>query len=67
MTYSEFRELVQRMMDAQAAYFKARKEGVAYAELDASKKLERQVRDELKKPRDGQGSFEWDTTVPRLE
>jgi hypothetical protein len=60
MTYSEFRELVQRMMDAQAAYFKARKQGlVGLRELETSKLLERDVRAELKKPRDGQGTLDF--------
>jgi uncharacterized protein (UPF0297 family) len=52
--------LVQEMMEAQSAYFKARKEGRAgIRELETSRLLERQVRAELKKPMDNQGTLDF--------
>lgn len=49
MTYQDFRNLVQKMMDAQKAYFAARKKGLGgIRELELSKLLERDVRAELK-------------------
>jgi hypothetical protein len=62
MTDREFRDLVQQMMDAQAAYFLARKKGLpdAYLHLNRSKDLEAKVRAELKSEQSAQKAL-WDT------
>lgn len=50
MKYHEFRKLVREMMAAQKEYFSTR----TSESLEAAKKIERQVRDELQRGDEGQ-------------
>jgi hypothetical protein len=61
MDYQSFRNLVQEMMDAQKAYFDARRAGeTASRELGESKALESLVRKELKRKDWDHPGFSWD-------